>query len=742
MKRFTLLLIVTGMFTWSFGQVLQTGKDALMHQPPQKESIQMNHQKGGGDVIWSTTFGWKDEAEDRGWKLPDGWAIGEDEDMGFVWVWRDDTIHGNYTNVAPRTWFDTPEDGFIVVPIDEYNSADGQTQSNHSGTWIQTPPIDCSAVSSVVVNFYQYFRLCCSDYNLEMLVTNDGGVHWATYDVRFDVAGNTFTPVRFRDVKINISDVAAGSPSVQIRFYMHGPSHYFWMIDDLVLTEAYDYDLVLEDYWAYFDGGYDDPEGLGHINYWPLSQMGMAGETAGTVGGYTFRSAHLNQGNQDAENARLNVQILKNGTEIDNKVSDGMTIWSLDRDTQNILDPFLADDYGDYQFNLEAVMDNEDEVPDNNDVSLRFTVTDSLFHRADFSAESSANTGGWVGGNNAGDMVGVDYEIFAPCEINSITAYLTGYSAAANAQYQFVLMKDIEGEYTEWLASDVMDMDSTTNNTWVTLPLDKDGETEFLEAGDYAACVRMWGDDPNDEENGRCGLSVGWDMDTKPSHTLMYLSVGGNWYSTGKLNMIGININDHNGPAVAPVTFNVDMTNHIASGEFNPDADFVDVAGTFNDWSGSEHLTDADGDGIYTITIADLPVGQVIEYKYRINANWDTSEFPFGGPNRTYTVRYWNVLNNVYNNGETAGVDNNQIINRFSVYPNPNNGVFTVDITNALPSDIQISLMDIQGQVVYQNKVNHVMTHQEVINTELSKGVYFLSVNNGKEVKVRKVIVR
>ena len=133
---------------------------------------------------------------------------------------------------------------------------------------------------------------------------------------------------------------------------------------------------------------------------------------------------------------------------------------------------------------------------------MRFTVNDTLAHRADFTAESSANTGGWVGGSNAGDMVGVSYDLYAPAEINSITAYIAGFTASQAPQFQFVMMKDIEGIYEEWITSDVIDMDSSYRNSWVTLPVTKDGETEFLQPGNYAACVRMWGTDPNDPTNG------------------------------------------------------------------------------------------------------------------------------------------------------------------------------------------------------------------------------------------------
>ncbi|MFA5814880.1 MAG: T9SS type A sorting domain-containing protein [Bacteroidales bacterium] len=57
-------------------------------------------------------------------------------------------------------------------------------------------------------------------------------------------------------------------------------------------------------------------------------------------------------------------------------------------------------------------------------------------------------------------------------------------------------------------------------------------------------------------------------------------------------------------------------------------------------------------------------------------------------------------------------------------------------------SDLVITLTNIQGQVIYQNKVAGTIDHQETIDNKLAKGLYFLSVNNGKEVKVQKIVVQ
>ncbi len=96
------------------------------------------------------------------------------------------------------------------------------------------------------------------------------------------------------------------------------------------------------------------------------------------------------------------------------------------------------------------------------------------------------------------------------------------------------------------------------------------------------------------------------------------------------------------------VQFMVNMNYQVELGNFNPDTQSVDIAGSFNDWGATPTLlTDADTDGIYTTTVT-LPVGTTIQFKTRIDEQWNgTEEFSGGGPNRSYTVNpnglveYW-----------------------------------------------------------------------------------------------------
>jgi glycosidase len=89
------------------------------------------------------------------------------------------------------------------------------------------------------------------------------------------------------------------------------------------------------------------------------------------------------------------------------------------------------------------------------------------------------------------------------------------------------------------------------------------------------------------------------------------------------------------------VTFQVRMAYQVELGNFDPASDFVDLAGTFNGWGASPltPLTDADGDTIYEVSLDGFTASELIEFKFRINGQWDGSEeFPGVGNNRVYTV--------------------------------------------------------------------------------------------------------
>ena len=172
------------------------------------------------------------------------------------------------------------------------------------------------------------------------------------------------------------------------------------------------------------------------------------------------------------------------------------------------------------------------------------------------------------------------------------------------------------------------------------------------------------------------------------------------------------------------VTFDVQMSVQTLMETFIPGTDFLDIAGSINDWGNHPMvLDDPEADSLYTITVTDVYPGETLEYKFRINGNWDTSEFPGGGANRTYVVPDTNsVVFHWYDDVDTyVGVAGLAIPTEYALhnnYPNPFNPV--TNIKYDLPEQTQVRIS------VYNTIGQHVI---DLVNEDQSAGFYQLQWN-------------
>jgi hypothetical protein len=742
MKKFTLFLMVLFLFTVAFGQKFKPSTSIRPYSSFEKKMAvpEESRVKSEGEVFFSETFNWKDPSSPRGWTLPPDWQIVETTDFGMPWIWRagTDSIRGRWTFEKGHKYSKTPEDGFIVIPTDEYNYVDGVQTDFYPVSYIQMPPIDCSAHPTVVLKMRQYFR-CNPTTSVKIMVSNDQGSHWATYSMAYETDLNIFCKHPF--VEVNMTDVAAGMPNIWIRFVWDNMRYYFWAIDDLTLSEAYNNEIQLERPWLYMtDLEADGDEGFMYMV--PVSQTGTDG-----FGGYTFKAAFLNAGRDDQESCFLNAEVFKNGASVYNQNSVSRDIWALQRDTFAITTPFVPDGFANYEMVLTAKQKAVDGLPANNVYKDTYYLTDSVYSLSDWDFETYSSVAGF--NNSDGDYLGVEYDIKKKSEANSISTLLmqrpenkiASTKPGYNFQYWLFGYNAVDAVWVELLSSDYIEVTEAMLDKWITLPLQKDGESEFLEPGQYIAAIQMFHGGGANANNSLYRFTIGSDNNHLQSlQKSLYHNIIDDistWYQNRDVSMIRLNLNNSGAPKQADVTFNVDMTLPIANGTFKPGSgDYVVVAGTFNLWAGSAHMTDDNGDGIYTLTVPALPVFEPIEYAYKINGT--LAELPLG-PNRKYRTSYYNSINDVFNNGISLGVDPSSLTASINVYPNPGDGVFTLDVSITQVTDLNIAVSNIQGQVVYQNLVKSVLNHQENIDlTQFAAGMYFLRVNN----QVMKVMVK
>jgi PKD repeat protein len=80
---------------------------------------------------------------------------------------------------------------------------------------------------------------------------------------------------------------------------------------------------------------------------------------------------------------------------------------------------------------------------------------------------------------------------------------------------------------------------------------------------------------------------------------------------------------------------------------------------------------------------------------------------------------------------------------QIALYPNPNAGVFTLQLSNASLTKTQISISNILGEVVYniQEQLSNNALTKEIDLQNLVNGAYFMQVNMGSYTKTQKIII-
>lgn len=192
------------------------------------------------------------------------------------------------------------------------------------------------------------------------------------------------------------------------------------------------------------------------------------------------------------------------------------------------------------------------------------------------------------------------------------------------------------------------------------------------------------------------------------------------------------------------VTLNVNMNYQIELGNFDPANSNLDVAGNFEGWTGTP-MSDPDGDNIFSVTITDQTVGDVLEFKFRRNGAWDnTEEFPGGGDNRSYTVvagennvTYW------YNDEESpANIADVNANFDFQLFPNPAKNIVNVNTESAFNLK-KVEVINVCGVTVLTNNFqNHYNAKTLEMNVSgLNKGIYFIRISDNTKSATKRLII-
>ncbi|WP_052184235.1 reprolysin-like metallopeptidase [Psychroserpens sp. Hel_I_66] len=78
----------------------------------------------------------------------------------------------------------------------------------------------------------------------------------------------------------------------------------------------------------------------------------------------------------------------------------------------------------------------------------------------------------------------------------------------------------------------------------------------------------------------------------------------------------------------------------------------------------------------------------------------------------------------------------------FSIFPNPNNGEFTIKLNSSSNQDITVDVFDIRGRKIFDNTyVNNSDFNQSISLNNVQSGMYLVKVSDGKKQTTKKIVI-
>ena len=205
-------------------------------------SILLFSQNKNPEVFWKEDF--------SSGKLPEGWTSVALNDSSSNWFFTDQPYPGSYGRNYQAPSIASSSRGYHMQIAPGLrvgkNIRKWKKEGIYPNAYIQTSPIDCRGNNSVVLKFQQNFfwgewEVPAKKSGLIVAVSNNGK-DWTEYDVHNGIGPTEDCPNPM-NVELNITRTAANQKTVYLRFWWRNMFQWYWMVDDITLSEAFETDL-------------------------------------------------------------------------------------------------------------------------------------------------------------------------------------------------------------------------------------------------------------------------------------------------------------------------------------------------------------------------------------------------------------------------------------------------------------------------------------------------------------------
>ncbi|GAA4895471.1 zinc-dependent metalloprotease family protein [Flaviramulus aquimarinus] len=170
--------------------------------------------------------------------------------------------------------------------------------------------------------------------------------------------------------------------------------------------------------------------------------------------------------------------------------------------------------------------------------------------------------------------------------------------------------------------------------------------------------------------------------------------------------------------------------------DWNQNCSFDDVGEEYDLGDATDVLNGSTFNSPFSITIpVDAVLGNTVmrvSTKYKDDGLPAFCESGFDGEVEDYTLNIMPTLS-----VEEFGFEN------FMVYPNPNSGAFTIQLSGSKSRDIQAKIFDISGRIIYETRYGATGDFKEQIAlNNVQSGLYLLIVSDGMRRSTKKIVIK